>query len=206
MSADFPWQVIVPVKRTEHAKTRLDPPPGLSRQVLARAMALDTLLAAAEAVGAEHVLVVSSDPAVLEGAHSLGVSSLPDPGRGLNEAINAGLRSHPAQRQAVLLGDLPALRPAELTGALDACARHPVSIVPDHSGTGTSLLAGSGTPLRPSFGHNSARRHHETLGAVVLHPPAPGLLRDVDDAQDLRAVLALGVGPHTLAALSIPLG
>ncbi|MGB3858492.1 MAG: NTP transferase domain-containing protein, partial [Ornithinimicrobium sp.] len=128
MSADSPWQVVVPVKRTEHAKTRLEPPPGLSRRVLAEAMALDTLLAAVQAVGAEHVLVVSSDPAVVRGAQAMGVTSLPDPGRGLNEAISAGLLVRPAQRHAVLLGDLPALRPAELSRALDTCARHPVSV------------------------------------------------------------------------------
>ncbi|MGB3763331.1 MAG: 2-phospho-L-lactate guanylyltransferase [Ornithinimicrobium sp.] len=206
MSADSPWQVVVPVKRTEYAKTRLQPPPELSRQVLAEAMALDTLLAAVQAVGAEHVLVVSSDPGVVRGAQSMGMASLPDPGRGLNEAISAGLLARPSQRHAVLLGDLPALRPSELTRALDACARHPVAMVPDHSGTGTALLTGSGTPLRPAFGRDSARRHQEGLGAVALHPSAPGLRRDVDDAHDLDRARALGVGRHTLAALGGPLG
>ncbi len=206
MSAEFPWQVIVPIKRTEHAKTRLHPPPGVSREILARAMAVDTLLAAAQALGAERVLVVTSDPGVREDADVMGMRSLPDPGAGLNQAITAGLLARPATRQAVLLGDLPALRPCELAAALSACGKHQVAMVPDHSGAGTSLLAGTGIRLRPAFGRDSARRHHHSLGAVVLHPHAPGLLRDVDDARDLREALALGVGPNTLAALGSPLG
>ncbi len=206
MSAESPWQVIVPVKRTEHAKTRLHPPPGVARALLARAMAADTLHAAASVLGGENVVVVTSDPGVREDAASMGMPTLPDPGAGLNAAICAGLKWAPRAFQAVLLGDLPALRPSELAGVLNACAQRGVTLVTDHTGTGTSLLASTGVPLRPAFGADSARKHQQSLGAVVLHPQAPGLLRDVDDASDLREALALGVGRHTLAAMSGALG
>ncbi len=200
------WQVIVPVKQTEDAKTRLHPPPGVPRAVLARAMAADTLHAAGIALGSRHVVVVTSDPGVREDAEAMGMPTLPDPGKGLNAAIRAGLMWAPSARQAVLLADLPALRSVDLSEALRACGQHLVAVVPDHTGTGTSLLTSIGARLEPAFGPDSARRHHESLGAVVLHPKAPGLRRDVDDACDLRAALALGVGPHTLAALRAALG
>ncbi|MGB3828466.1 MAG: 2-phospho-L-lactate guanylyltransferase [Ornithinimicrobium sp.] len=206
MSTDPPWQIIVPVKCTHLAKTRLQPPPGVSRAALAHAMTRDTLSAAAQTVGPSQVIVVTSDAAVSVDAHAVGIATLPDPGHGLNHAILAGLRWRPAHRQAVLLADLPALRPSELIDALRLCADHPVAVVTDHDGTGTSLLTGCGALLRPYFGPGSAQLHRDRLGAVSVHPQAPGLRRDVDDSEDLRAALELGVGPHTLTALRGPLG
>src|SRR5919204_619987 len=68
------------------------------------------------------------------------------------------------------------------------------AIVPDASGTGTTLLtAPSGAALNPRFGTGSAAAHAAS-GAVPLVGPWPSLRRDVDTAADLRAAAALGLG------------
>jgi 2-phospho-L-lactate guanylyltransferase len=102
----------------------------------------------------------------------------------------------------VVLGDHPALRPAEVRTALAAVAGVDHAVVPDAAGTGTALLtlpAGAGSPT--AFGEDSAHAH-ERLGYVRHAPPVPGLRQDVDDAAGLAAATLLGLGPHTTAALA----
>ena len=102
---------------------------------------------------------------------------------------------------AALSSDLPALRPAELTAALGAAAASPHAFVADVHGTGTTLLTAVGTPLRPRFGAGSAQAHRDD-GALALDGEWPGLLRDVDALEDLRAAVGLGVGPATADLLA----
>jgi 2-phospho-L-lactate guanylyltransferase len=75
--------------------------------------------------------------------------------------------------------------------------------VADAHGTGTTLLTAVGTALLPAFGPGSAAAHLAG-GAVPLAGDWPGLLRDVDTPDDLRAALALGAGPRTRALLLPP--
>ncbi|MEO7234994.1 MAG: 2-phospho-L-lactate guanylyltransferase [Lapillicoccus sp.] len=200
------WRVVVPVKGGPAAKSRLRVPDGVDRLDLATALALDTVAAAAAAVGAAHVTVVTSDARVVVGVGRLGPATLDDPGLGLNAAVAAGLRGLrgvvPGEPVAVLLGDVPALRPAELTVALVAAQAYPAAFVPDAEGTGTVLLAmAAGDLVTPRFGVGSAAAH-EADGAVRLAPHLPGLRRDVDDEASLREALLLGVGRHTAALLA----
>ena len=148
------------------------------------------------------MLVVTDDPAAAAAAGALGARAVPDrPDAGLNAAMRygadvvAGLGVH----RAVLAGDLPALRPAELSAAL--AQAWPRSFVADAAGTGTVLLtAPPGVALDPRFGVGSAAAHAAS-GARALTGDWPGLRQDVDTAADLRTVLALGPGPHTCALL-----
>ena len=126
-----PWHVVVPVKHAHLAKSRLAPPPPLSRPELARAVARDTLEAVCRAVPASQVTVVTSDPGATRSAHELGAVVVPDPDEGLDAAVRTGLAASAGPWFAVLLGDLPALTTAELSAALDACAAYPSAVVPD---------------------------------------------------------------------------
>ncbi|NYD99487.1 2-phospho-L-lactate guanylyltransferase [Kineosphaera limosa] len=210
------WTVIVPVKGTAAAKTRLVAGLGpllsagaAGPQDLARALALDTLAAVA-ATAAVRLLVVTADPG-LTGAATV----VPDPGRGLDAAIAAGLNAAageaPQTPAAVLLSDLPALRPQDLSAALTAClaafapaarrGRSAAAFVPDAEGSGTVLLAGAQpSALQPAFGVDSAARHAQHAQRLEL--PLPALRRDVDTVADLAQAVALGVGAHTAAALA----
>ncbi len=210
---------MLPVKGGHLAKSRLG---AGGAGGLALAMALDCLDAvlgcSAALVGA--VVVVTSDPAVRDGAvlaqeavggagPGTGAGSgrrlrvLEDPGGGLDAAVAAGLaEAGEAAARAVLLADLPALRPGDLGAALDAARGHPAAVVPDASGTGTVLLTmAPGTLLTTAFGEGSARAHRDR-GAVHLELSSPRLRRDVDVPADLAEAEALGVGRRTAAVLA----
>ena len=222
------WRLVVPVKGGAGAKSRLQPPRGVTRAALASAIARDCLTAACAALPEGRVHVVTSDDAMRSYAVRLGAAVVTDPGRGLDEAVRAGLRAAmgaaadhgarwlgpsagprrssgpvPVEGVGVLLGDLPALRPSDLEEALTAAAAHPRALVPDADGTGTVLLTAVGAPLEPAFGADSAVRH-AAAGHRRLDLDLPRLRTDVDDDEGLRAALALGVGPATLAVLAGP--
>lgn len=200
------WHVVIPVKGTDLAKSRLDAPAPLRRSDLARAVATDTVEAACEAVGPGLLTVVTSDAVVRDIALALGARVVADPGQGLNAAVAAGWQDVPEQPGrrigwAALLGDLPALRPEDLRQALEACSAHPRAVVPDAEGTGSVLLTSTVAPPLPRFGPGSAARHGSEDGAVRLELDLPRLRRDVDTAEDLRVVVGLGAGRHTMLAM-----
>jgi len=201
-----PWRLVVPVKGGVAAKSRLRPPAGVDRAALALAIADDCLTACVLGMPPARVHVVTSDARVAALAGGLGATPVRDPGRGLDAAVVAGRDAATAADRdapvAVLLGDLPALRPQDLVTALEAAARHDRAVVPDAAGTGTVLLTSlDGAGLVPSFGEGSAARH-EAAGHVRLDLHLPRLRTDVDDDTDLDAALALGVGSATSAVLA----
>ena len=152
------------------------------------------------------VLVVSPDPGVAAWVADAGHHLVPDPGHGpgrrrRRRMPGRGLAG--ARRVAVVLGDHPcALRPQEVRRALEAAARHPSCVVPDADDEGTALLTlRADEEPRTAFGSGSAAAH-ERLGHVRLDLHLPGLRVDVDDAASLAAAVALGLGPHSAAALA----
>jgi 2-phospho-L-lactate guanylyltransferase len=202
------WSVVVPAKRLAVAKTRLRPltavlgdgtPAGHDALVLA--LLADTVAAAVACPAVAEVVVVTDDPAAAEVVRGLGARTVADePDRGLNPALEHGARSAAGPAVAALSSDLPALHPDELAAALEAAGGFPRAFVADAQGTGTTLLTAVGAGLDPQFGPASAEAHR-TGGAVPLTGDWPGLVRDVDTDADLRAALALGVGPRTTALL-----
>ena len=198
---ETPWHVIIPVKDTRYGKSRLARATGADRVVLSRAVADDTIAAAVGAVGAAHVLVVTSDAALTVELISLGIDVVADPDAGLNPAVEAGLRrlsdTGRRSRPAALLGDLPCLTAADLLAALAAAYPHDQSFVPDADGIGTVLrCGGTASGLRPRFGSDSAARHAAD-GAARLDLDLPRLRTDVDDPSSLLAAVGLGLGPRT---------
>jgi 2-phospho-L-lactate/phosphoenolpyruvate guanylyltransferase len=202
------WTIIIPVKDTRVAKTRLS---GLSRPVraaLALAFALDSATAALACRDVRDVLVVTNDRDAALALTELGVRVVHDtPDAGLNAALEIGVsavrRSDPEAAVAAMLGDLPALRPEVLEAAFAGGGQHARWFVADADGTGTTLLAASGgSALRPSFGPGS-RDSHSLSGAVdLMAPDLQRLRRDVDTEEHLWEAVRLGVGHHTRGALA----
>ncbi|MET1042925.1 MAG: 2-phospho-L-lactate guanylyltransferase [Microbacteriaceae bacterium] len=214
------WSLVLPVKGA-NGKSRLTLPDHHLRSPLAVAFALDALDAVLGAASVGRVIVVTSDAAVSSALRETRAELVPDPGEGLNAAIRAGLAvlapADPAVRDAsysavlapsqpagVLLADLPALTAADLDAALATVATHPLALVPDADGTGSTLITAQRVgDLVPRFGVGS-RAAHEKAGHVPIElPAASGLRRDVDSESDLNQALALGVGRHTRAALDL---
>jgi 2-phospho-L-lactate guanylyltransferase len=196
------WGVVVPVKRLDIAKSRLAAYGDEHRKSLALAFAADVVVAARLVAS---VLVVTDDPVAAEVLAELGARVVPDdPDAGLNPALEHGAEllrdGFPDLAVATVSADLPCLLAPDLAAVLGRVPLQGRGFVADLAGTGTTLLAaGAGIGLAPSYGPASRERHLAS-GAVELAAPE-SLRRDVDTPEDLEHAAALGVGPHTLAAL-----
>ncbi|CAN5205418.1 2-phospho-L-lactate guanylyltransferase [soil metagenome] len=195
------WTIIIPVKGGASAKSRLLP----ADLALARAIALDTIAAAVGASLVSRVIVPTSDAEMVDAVTDLGAHPLLESApRGIAAAIDLALADVSGDR-AVLLGDLPALRPEDLDAALALAAAHPATFVADDEGTGTTLVtARGGVPFVSAFGEGSAQAHRE-LGLVELPVAAASRLRhDVDTAAQLAAAEQLGLGAFSRAVRADP--
>jgi 2-phospho-L-lactate guanylyltransferase len=193
------WGVVVPVKRLELAKTRLSSYGEQARQDLALAFAADVVTAARQVA---EVVVVTDDQRAEALLAALGARVVPDdPDAGLNPALQHGADLLSTDVVATLSSDLPALRAEDIAEVLDHVTAGARVFVPDIVGTGTTLLAaGTGAVLAPAYGPSSRDAHlrsgaHEVVAGVSLR-------QDVDTPDDLRTVVALGVGAHTRAVLA----
>ncbi|MFG2502692.1 2-phospho-L-lactate guanylyltransferase [Streptomyces sp. NPDC048441] len=201
------WTLVIPLKPLERAKSRLAATTGDTlRPGLALAFAQDTVAAALACSAVRDVVVVTDDSTAGRELAVLGARIVGDePAGGLNAALAHGAAAVRAERPrtavAALNADLPALRPMELARVLGNAAEFPRSFLPDAAGIGTTLLsAASGRELRPAFG-TASRSRHTASGAVELGLDGVDSVRqDVDTGEDLRAALALGVGPRTATA------
>ncbi|MCU1527588.1 MAG: CofC, 2-Phospho-l-lactate Guanylyltransferase [Frondihabitans sp.] len=193
MSEAADWTIVIPVKGTPFAKSRLG-----AGGAVTEAIALDTVSAAA-AVARVVVVTPRSNPAPFA---DLGARRVDEVEGGLRAAIETGIESAGSGSVAVLLGDLPGLSSEQLRSTLVAAAQHSRAMVADAAGDGTVLVTAlAGVPHRQAFGPGS-RAAHLAAGYVELAVgAAPGLRRDVDTPFDL-ALLGPLLGPRTRAALA----
>jgi 2-phospho-L-lactate guanylyltransferase len=199
------WTVVVPVKPAALGKTRLTAV-SADREALARAIALDTIAAAAATPHVSRVLVVTDDAevsALVSRWPAVDVIAEGDV-RGLDAAIALGAdAAGQGAPRAALLGDVPALTPHDLDIALELAGAVERGLVPDAEGTGSTLItARPGAVWVSAFGADSAARHR-LLGCTDLTVARGSTLRrDVDTAAQLAEAVALGVGPRTAAVLA----
>ncbi|WP_351223466.1 2-phospho-L-lactate guanylyltransferase [Streptomyces sp. NPDC002133] len=200
------WSLVVPLKPLALAKSRLAAAAGGAlRPHFALAFAQDTVAAALSCPAVRNVAVVTDDPLASAELAALGARIVPDtPAAGLNAALAHGAGAVRADRPgaavAALNADLPALRAAELARVLAVASQFPRAFLADSAGIGTTFLsAAPGTELRPAFGGRSRNRHLRSGAAEIAVDGVDSVRHDVDTADDLRAALALGVGPRTAA-------
>lgn len=200
------FAVLVPVKPAVRAKSRLAPVGDEARRSLVTAMAADTVAAALRSPLVDVVMVVTDDYVLAGELAGLGASVMPDATtEDLNESlVQAAQEVHrrwPALRPVAMCADLPALDPAELTGALEVAAAHRSAFVADTEGTGTTILAARDlTCFAPRFGAGSREAHARDGAHEIDEVAAPTLRRDVDTPADLAAALELGAGVRTTEA------
>lgn len=203
------FTVVVPVKGTADGKSRLLPErPAGERMLLAEAFALDAVSALQRARQVGRVIVVTdAASSVAARLRERGATVLADPGGGLNAAVGAGLAWAEADADAapgpvaVMLGDLPTLGADDLDEALDAARGHPLALVHDAEGSGTTLITATEGALVPHFGGGSAERHRAAGHVDLVLRPGSTLRHDVDTEADLQAAVAAGVGGHTAEVL-----
>lgn len=186
--------VLIPVKAFSAGKARLAP--SLDRQGradLSRAMA-ERVLAAADPLP---VAVVCDDDEVAAWAVGHGAMVLPEPGRGLNGAVESGvvrLVARGATEILVVHADLPMAHGlARLAGFAG------ITLVPDRRDDGTNVVCiPAGAAFRFSYGPGSFARHMaeaDRTGMPVRVIRQPDLAWDVDIPSDIPADL---VPPVTL--------
>jgi 2-phospho-L-lactate guanylyltransferase len=204
------WSVVVPVKQTSVAKSRLLGLDPALRQRLALAFARDTVAAALACPPVAQVVVVTDDDLAAAWLAADGAHVVPDePGSGLNPALRHGSRAArralPSSGVVLLSADLPALRPAELALVLAEVPAARRAFVSDQSGLGTTLLrADVGIEPAPAFGRRSCARHRASGAIEVRRAAIASVRRDVDTAVDLWDARRLGVGMWTRAVLGDP--
>ncbi len=194
------FALVVPVKPPTVGKSRLRGIDDEQRRALARAFALDTVATCLEA-GAAGVLVSTDDAAFAVHCSALGCTTVPD---GATNDLNSTLRQAAAEARrrwpdaapVALCADLPALTVDDLCEALWGVAAGSPAFVTDAAGTGTTLYTSSYAGFDPRFGVGSRQAHLDT-GAREISGALTTLRRDVDDLDDLRAAIDLGVGPET---------
>lgn len=182
--------VLVPVKAFGEAKARLAPTvDGPGRDALARVMAARVLAAAAPLP----VAVVCDDAEVARWAAGHGALVLPEPGRGLNGAVEAGvdrLGAAGASEVLVVHADLPFAHEVAQLAGFDG-----VTLVPDRRDDGTNVVGvPTGAGFRFHYGPGSFARHRgeaRRLGLRWRVVRDPELTWDVDVPGDIPA----GLGP-----------
>ncbi|PRY69890.1 2-phospho-L-lactate guanylyltransferase [Glaciihabitans tibetensis] len=200
------WIVVIPVKGTELAKSRLEVSRE-TRSALALAFALDTVRAVLAAEQVAEVLVVTASEVVDSAVRALGAGSMRESdaaglNRSIEQAIAVAERNNPGAPVAVLLGDLPALQPQDLDAALVAAAAHPRAMVADAAGVGTVLLCARDVGTHAVRFGGRSRAAHLAEGYVELAVDVrSGLRRDIDTVEDLTAARALPLGAETRRVL-----
>jgi 2-phospho-L-lactate guanylyltransferase len=208
VSSDADIGLVIAVKRLAAAKTRLAPVfSATTREGVVTAMLTDTITSALSVSALRTLTVVTPDDDAADTARALGARVLKDPTPPghrdpLNNAIAAAEEVVRAETPniVVLQGDLPSLRPHELSEAIAAGRAYHRSYVADRHGTGTSALLAFGVALNPRFGADSAARHRDS-GATELTGAWPGLRCDIDTPDDLLVARRLGVGAATTQAI-----
>lgn len=193
--------VVLPVKPPALGKSRLLGLTDDRRRDLAEAFALDTATACLAATRVRAVLAVTDDAHFASRLTAIGCAAIPDgAGSGLNDALRQAVaeasRRWADLQPVALLADLPALRAGDLDTALGGLVPGGPSYVADADGTGTTLYTAPYDVFDPAFGGASAHAH-EVGGALAVRGVLASLRRDVDDLDDLRDAVALGVGTAT---------
>lgn len=209
------WAV-VPMKALADAKQRLAPlhPPAM-RRALALAMLEDVLAAVAKVAGLDGVMVATPDPDIAAFARRHAARVIDeDAGSGLNAAVTAAgrrLASEGGRAMLVLPGDVPGVRPEEVTAMLAAHRDGADAvIVPAHDGLGTNaLLVAPPEAIAFAFGADSFAAHLAAARRAGLSPRVlrlPGIGLDCDTPADLAQFARLPGGGATRRMLAVELG
>lgn len=200
---------VVPVKALAASKTRLLGGERSAIEALSLAMMLDVLDALLRVPELDRVAVVTPDADVARAAREAGAEALLRDDPGLNasiEAASAELAPGPKDGVLVVLGDVAAAAPAEISQLLRAAEVPGVALAPSRDGGTSALLRAPRNAIPARFGADSAKRHRqeaERAGVAYRELFLASLAIDVDVADDARAILACEtLGHRTREALS----
>ncbi len=195
--------VLIPLKNFVDAKLRLS---GMlsaaERRGLVQAMVEDVLAVVVAEPSFEGTVLLSDDPAAGLLAAHFGVQCWSEralAAAGLNGVVSAGvarLAAQGADTVVVVHGDIPLMDGGELAQLLDSHRSRSgsrVTIAPDRQGEGSNIvLCTPPAVMAFAYGENSCHAHRcnaVASGASCAVLPLPGVSRDIDNADDLLALL-----------------
>jgi 2-phospho-L-lactate guanylyltransferase len=198
--------LLIPVKDFRQAKQRLAPVLSPSdRRALAGAMFEDLCAAAAAVRGIDRIFLVTSYPPAVDRARALDWEVIPEIEQH-SESASVDFASRICAERGVrsllrLPIDLPLVLPEDIEMLFRHVASGPSAVIsPSRSGTGTNALLRTPPTLFGShFGPDSFSKHlreAERSGVRCAIVPNARLAMDIDDAEDLEAILPL-VDPMT---------
>lgn len=168
--------------------------------VLAAAMLRDMIDAARACPQVARVHVVTPTPEIAAG---LPVHLIVEPdAAGMDAAFARAQAALPPATTLVLLpGDLPQLRPGDLTALIAAHQPGGITVVPSATDAGTgAIVLDAGQAMAFAFGPGSFARHMAHPGARRFDCAAIG--EDLDRPEDAARALARG-GPYSRACLAM---
>jgi 2-phospho-L-lactate/phosphoenolpyruvate guanylyltransferase len=170
-------------------------------------MACDTLVALRTSPNVQAVYAMTPDAEDIPTMLGLHVITDAQPGN-LNTSLSTAAEiiadREPNHGLAIVLADVPCVRPMDFAAALHAATT--TSIISDQRGTGTTMLfdpLGTSIPthVQPRFGPHSCAAHvlagARNIASELAKDSRIRLQRDVDTAVDLWDALRIGVGEHT---------
>jgi 2-phospho-L-lactate guanylyltransferase len=204
------WAVI-PVKETSGAKQRLaDAVPEHLREELALTMLEDVLKAVSQASGLAGLALATLDARATELGRRYGARILTAEARsGHTAAVAATARQLAAEGAGGMLqlpGDVPLVTADEISCVVLMHRGAPsFTIVPSHDEFGSNtVLVSPPTAVPLTFGDDSFFPHLQTARRHGIEPTVarlPGIGRDIDHAEDLRAFASLRSATLTQAFL-----
>jgi 2-phospho-L-lactate guanylyltransferase len=201
-------QVLVPLKRLDRAKSRLDGfLDAAGREQLMRALLDHALAEVKRASPVSGVILVSSEPDSAAIAQQHGVSHFDDRGLPWNESLAAAIAERvSSQEVAIVSADLPLVSAADVEMLIAAMPERGIAIARARD-AGTNAVA-----MRPAGGMQtcfgtpgSAARHAELAAAAgfdAVIADIPGLAIDLDSPEDVRDALERGVPAAVRAVLA----
>ena len=201
----------VPVKEFAGAKQRLARLLTTEqRQALAAAM-LEDVLAALVAAPLGGIMVNTVDPLATNLARRYGARVVTNGARdGHTGAVTAMARMLAAEGYDMLTvpGDIPRVTAVEIAAVIEAARPAPsVTIVPAHDERGSNAVLCSPPLIMPlRFGDDSFLPHLASARTLGIEPTIiklPGIALDIDQPEDVHALLQAQPAMHTRALLSL---
>jgi 2-phospho-L-lactate guanylyltransferase len=201
----------VPVKEFAGAKQRLARLLTTEqRQALAAAM-LEDVLAALVAAPLGGIMVNTVDPLATNLARRYGARVVTDGARdGHTGAVTAMARMLAAEGYDMLTvpGDIPRVTAVEIAAVIEAARPAPsVTIVPAHDERGSNAVLCSPPLIMPlRFGDDSFLPHLASARTLGIEPTIiklPGIALDIDQPEDVHALLQAQPAMYTRALLSL---
>jgi 2-phospho-L-lactate guanylyltransferase len=211
LTTSFMKALLIPVKDTANAKTRLA---GLlsreERTRLAWTMFEDVSRAVSSARGPDRVVLVSSFEPAIAHARSLGWEVLVERTQE-SESASVDWASRVLAERGFdtvmrLPADIPLVEARDIEELFSIELRTPAAVlVPSRAGTGTNAIIRTAPNLFPSrFGPNSLVLHKEEaarVGVECLIVNNPRIALDIDDPDDVRLLFETGGAAKTRSAL-----